>query len=112
MVDYLNEGGFENRKEQKNVHVETLCEMMDVLTGDTRFTQQVEELLKRQEEGGKVLSGYVTEQIWAITYVEQDCKRSCFCVYNRLCGGYRTIETNRTGQILGTVEKENRFEFV
>lgn len=55
VVDYLNEGGFENRKEQKIVHVEALCEMMDVLTGDTRFTEQVEELLKRQEEGGKVL---------------------------------------------------------
>ena len=55
VVDYLNEGSFESRKEQKIIHVEALCEMMDVLTGDTRFTQQVEELLKRQEEGGKVL---------------------------------------------------------
>ena len=55
VVDYLNEGSFESRKEQKIIHVEALCEMMDVLTGDTRFTQRVEELLKRQEEGGKVL---------------------------------------------------------
>lgn len=28
-----------------------LCEMMEALTGDTRFTDQVEELLKRQEDG-------------------------------------------------------------
>lgn len=56
MVDYLNEGHFENRKEQKIVHVEALCDMMEALTGDTRFTLQVEELRKRQEEkGGEVL---------------------------------------------------------
>lgn len=56
VVDYLNEGHFENRKEQKIVHVEALCDMMEALTGDTRFTVQVEELRKRQEEkGGEVL---------------------------------------------------------
>ncbi len=55
VADYLNEGSFENRKEQKIIHVEALCEMMDVLTGDTRFTEQMEELLRRQRKGGEVL---------------------------------------------------------
>lgn len=55
VVDYLNEGGFESRKEQKIVHVEALCEMMEALTGDTRFTDLVEELLKKQEEGKEIL---------------------------------------------------------
>ena len=53
VVDYLNEGHFENRKEQKIVHVEALCDMMEALTGDTRFTEQVEELLKKQEKKGE-----------------------------------------------------------
>ncbi len=60
VVDYLNEGDFENRKGQKIVHVEALCDMMEALTGDTRFTDQVEELLKRQEEGKEV---YMCEYI-------------------------------------------------
>lgn len=55
VVDYLNEGHFENRRKQKIVHVEALCEMMEALTGDNRFTEQAEELLKRQREGGEVL---------------------------------------------------------
>lgn len=50
VADYLNEGSFEKRREQKIVHVEELCEMMTALTGDTRFTEQVEELLDRQKE--------------------------------------------------------------
>ena len=44
--DYLNEGSFDNRRNQKIVHAEALCEMMEALTGDVRFTDQAEELLK------------------------------------------------------------------
>nr|WP_297864100.1 hypothetical protein [uncultured Acetatifactor sp.] len=53
VVDYLNEGHFENRKEQKIVYAEALCDMMEALTGDSRFTEQVEELLKKQEKKGE-----------------------------------------------------------
>lgn len=49
-MDYLNEGNFEKRKQQKIVHGEALCEMMTALTGDVRFMEQAEELLERQEE--------------------------------------------------------------
>ena len=55
VADYLNEGSFEKRKGQKIVHVEALCEMMEALTGDSRFTDQVEALLKKQEEGEEVV---------------------------------------------------------
>lgn len=51
VADYLNEGGFESRRNQKIVHPEALCEMMAELTGDRRFTDLVEELLERQKEG-------------------------------------------------------------
>nr|WP_300663987.1 hypothetical protein [uncultured Acetatifactor sp.] len=54
VADYLNEGSFENRKNQKIVHIEALCEMMEALTGDTRFTDQVDELLRKQEEGKEI----------------------------------------------------------
>ena len=54
VADYLNEGSFENRKGQKIVHIEALCEMMEALTGDTRFTDQVDELLRKQEEGKEI----------------------------------------------------------
>lgn len=54
VADYLNEGSFENRKDQKIVHIEALCEMMEALTGDTRFTDQVDELLRKQEEGKEI----------------------------------------------------------
>lgn len=55
VADYLNEGSFENRKEQKIVHVKALCDMMYALTGDTRFTELIEELLEKQEKGGEVI---------------------------------------------------------
>lgn len=55
VADYLNEGSFENRRNQKIVHVEALCGMMEALTGDRRFTDQVEELLKKQEEGKEIV---------------------------------------------------------
>jgi len=43
----------ENRKEQKIVHLEALCEMMEELTGDTRFTEQIEKFFGKRTEGGK-----------------------------------------------------------
>ena len=55
VADFLNEGGFESRREQKIVHPEALCEMMRELTGDTRFTDLVEDLLKRQAEGKEII---------------------------------------------------------
>jgi len=55
VVDYLNEGTLEGRKAQKILHVEALCEMMAALTGDNRFTELIEELQKRQREGGKII---------------------------------------------------------
>lgn len=54
-MDYLNEGGFDSRREQKIVHAEALCEMMEALTGDTRFTEFVEELPERQQEGKEIM---------------------------------------------------------
>lgn len=54
VVDYLNEGGFEGRGRQKVIHAEALCNMMEALTGDARFTDLVSELKKKQEEGGDV----------------------------------------------------------
>ena len=55
VADFLNEGGFESRLKQKIVHPEALCEMMAELTGDTRFTDLVEDLLKRQAEGKETI---------------------------------------------------------
>ena len=60
VADYLNEGSFENRKGQEIVHVEALCEMMEALTGDIRFTALVDEMLKKQKEGkGVVMCEYI-----------------------------------------------------
>lgn len=55
VADYLNEGSFENRRNQKIIHVEALCRMMEALTGDERFTDQVAELLKRQDAGKEIV---------------------------------------------------------
>lgn len=54
VADYLNEGNFEKRKQQKIVHVDALCEMMTALTEDTRFMEQAEALLERQREKEEV----------------------------------------------------------
>ncbi len=51
VVDYLNEGSLESRREQRIVHIEELCEMMRAVTGDSRFTEQVDELLERRGKG-------------------------------------------------------------
>ena len=55
VADFLNEGGFESRRKQKIVHVEALCKMMEVLTGDDRFTnkQFIENTGRRQRRGGQ-----------------------------------------------------------
>lgn len=55
VVDYLNEGGFERRREQKIIHAEALCQMMAALTKDTRFTDLVTELLEKQKEGRDII---------------------------------------------------------
>lgn len=49
VADYLNEGSFENRKQQVIRHGEELSEMMEALTGDRRFTEQMEELRMKRE---------------------------------------------------------------
>lgn len=54
-VDYLNEGSFERRKNQKIVHAEALCEMMEALTKDTRFTDMIAKVRSRQEKGGAII---------------------------------------------------------
>ena len=54
VVDYLNEGSFEHRKDQKIVHMEALCEMMEALTEDSRFTEAAEEMLEKQREGKEI----------------------------------------------------------
>ena len=48
------EGRQEIRREQKIVHVEALCGMMEALTGDSRFTDLAGELLKKQKEGKEI----------------------------------------------------------
>ena len=55
VVDYLNEGSFERRKNQKIVHAEALCEMMEALTKDTRFTDMIAKVRSRQEKGGAII---------------------------------------------------------
>ena len=56
VVDYLNDGNFENRRNQKIIHAEALCQMMEALTKDARFTDLIGELIKRQEEkGGEIV---------------------------------------------------------
>ena len=54
VVDYLNEGSLEGRKEQRIVHVEALCRMMEAVTGDARFTEQIDRLLERRQKGEDV----------------------------------------------------------
>ena len=55
VVDYLNEGNFEGRKNQKIIHLEALCDMMEALTGDTRFTEQVAKLLEKEQKEGHIM---------------------------------------------------------
>lgn len=55
VVDFLNEGHFDKRKNQKIVHMEALCEMMKAITNDIRFTDAVKGLMKKQEEGREII---------------------------------------------------------
>ncbi len=60
VADYLNEGNFEARKSQQIVHVKELCDMMEALTGDRRFTDLAGELLQRQQERkGVIMCEYI-----------------------------------------------------
>lgn len=52
VAEYLNTGSFESRRNQNIIHVEALCQMMEALTGDTRFTDLIENLMQKQEEKG------------------------------------------------------------
>ena len=54
VVDYLNEGSLEGRREQEIVHVEALCRMMEAVTGDVRFTEQIDRLLEKRQKGEDV----------------------------------------------------------
>lgn len=55
VVDFLSEGSFEGRKGQRIVHGEALCEMMEALTGDVRFTELIEELQRKQRGGEETI---------------------------------------------------------
>ena len=55
VADYLNEGSFVRRKGQAIVHMEALCDMMEAVTGDTRFTEQANKLLEKKK-GKKIIS--------------------------------------------------------
>ncbi len=54
VVDYLNEGSLERRREQRIVHVEALCGMMEAVTGDMRFTEQIDRLIEKRQKGEDV----------------------------------------------------------
>lgn len=55
VADYLNDGNFESRREQKIIHLEALCDMMEALTGDSRFREQMEKLLEKEQKEGKIM---------------------------------------------------------
>lgn len=53
-------GSFEGRADQKILHSQALCQMMYALTGDSRFTDLVGELLNRQsKEEETVICEYI-----------------------------------------------------
>ena len=55
VADYLNEGSFDRRKGQRIVHMEALCDMMEALTGDKRFTEMAEKFVERQQKGDVII---------------------------------------------------------
>ena len=55
VADYLNEGSFDRRKGQRIVHMEALCDMMEALTGDKRFTEMAEKFVERQQKGEVII---------------------------------------------------------
>lgn len=61
VADYLNEGSFERRKEQEIVHLEALCDMMEAITGDTRFTEQANELMVKKKGKKIMMCEYINQ---------------------------------------------------
>ena len=55
VADYLNEGSFERRSDQKIIHLEALCDMMEAVTGDRRFREEAEKLLDKQQGEEKIM---------------------------------------------------------
>lgn len=41
--------------EQKILHLEALCDMMEALTGDTRFMEQAGNLMKKEQKGETIM---------------------------------------------------------
>ncbi len=66
VADFLNEGSFEGRKGQKIIHVAALCSMMEALTGDYRFTSNIDKMLRIQERGGDVIMCEYIDMLEAI----------------------------------------------
>lgn len=55
VADYLNEGNFDRRRQQKIIHLEALCDLMETLTGDTRFTELTKQFLEHNQKGENVM---------------------------------------------------------
>ncbi len=61
VADYLNEGSFERRKGQEIIHLEALCDMMEAVTGDARFTEQVRELMEKKKGKKIMMCEYINQ---------------------------------------------------
>lgn len=61
VADYLNEGSFVRRKGQAIVHMEALCDMMEAVTGDTRFTEQANKLLEKKKGKKIMMCEYINQ---------------------------------------------------
>ena len=55
VADFLNEGSFLGRSGQRIRHPSALCRMMETLTGDSRFTGQIVELMEKESKGEDVM---------------------------------------------------------
>nr|WP_304971482.1 hypothetical protein [uncultured Acetatifactor sp.] len=55
VADFLNEGSFQGRSGQRIRHPSALCRMMETLTGDSRFTGQIGELMEKESKGEDVM---------------------------------------------------------
>lgn len=55
VADYLNEGNFDRRRQQKIIHLEALCDLMETLTGDTRFTELAKQFFENNQKGENVM---------------------------------------------------------
>ena len=56
VADYLNEGNFDSRREQEILHLDALCDLMEALTGDTRFTELANEFWTKHQNGDAVMA--------------------------------------------------------